>query len=213
MKRYYVIFRIVLFLAFFGGSVFGQQRNPAGQQEKPAVEANPVVVIKTELGDIEVELYSRQVPITVKNFLAYIDSGMYKDATFHRTVRLDNQPRDSVKIVVIQGSRASGGKRDFPAIELERTNKTGLQHKDGTISMARGVANSAMSSFFICIGDQPELDFGGKRNTDGQGFAAFGTVIKGMDIVKKINQSPVLEQPGSQTLKPPIKIFEIVRKK
>ena len=205
MKRAF-IFGIIVICIMMQGIVFSQTQRTAAQ-------ANPVIIIKTEFGDMEVELYSKQAPITVANFLAYVDSGMYKDATFHRTVRMDNQPRDSVKIVVIQGSRAPSEKRNFPAIELERTNKTGIKHQDGTISMARGTANSATSSFFICIGDQPELDFGGKRNADGQGFAAFGKVIKGMDIVKKINQSPVSDQPGSQTLNPPIKIFDIVRKK
>ena len=95
----------------------------------------------------------------------------------------------------------------FAAIPLERTRDTGLKHVDGTISMARFTPDSAQHSFFICIGDQPELDFGGKRNPDGQGFAAFGKVTKGMDIVRKIQMSPA----DGQTLKPPIRIQRIIR--
>ena len=81
-------------------------------------------------------------------------------------------------------------------------------HKDGTISMARDGPDSAMSDFFICVGDQPELDFGGKRNPDGQGFAAFGRVVKGMDVVKKIQASKA----DGQTLTPPVKIIKVTRK-
>lgn len=91
---------------------------------------------------------------------------------------------------------------------LERTNRTGLKHLDGTISMARNGADTATSDFFICIGNQPELDFGGKRNPDGQGFAAFGHVVRGMDVVRKIQKSKA----EAQTLKPPIEILSIIRK-
>jgi peptidyl-prolyl cis-trans isomerase A (cyclophilin A) len=98
----------------------------------------------------------------------------------------------------------------FPAIPLERTSVTGLKHLDGTLSMARAAADTAKSSFFICIGNQPELDFGGKRNADGQGFAAFGRVISGMDVVRKIQASKTA--PGIETLDPPIKITSAVRK-
>ena len=121
----------------------------------------------------------------------------------------DNQPKDKVRIEVIQaGINPKKEKESFPAIKLERTNKTGLTHKNGTISMARDGPDTATSDFFFCIGDQPELDFGGKRNPDGQGFAAFGRVVKGMDVVKKIQAAKA----DGQTLKPPIKIVKIVRK-
>jgi peptidyl-prolyl cis-trans isomerase A (cyclophilin A) len=99
-------------------------------------------------------------------------------------------------------------KDEFPPIKLERTRDTGLAHKDGTISMARDGPDTATSDFFVCIGDQPELDFGGKRNPDGQGFAAFGKVVKGMEVVKKIQAAPAEEQ----ALKPPVKIIKIRRK-
>jgi len=105
----------------------------------------------------------------------------------------------------------------FPAIALERTNVTGLLHKNGVISMARGGPDSATNQFFICIGDQPELDFGGKRNADGQGFAAFGRVVIGMDVVEAIQRAPVAKSPQdpkalSQNLAPPILITKAHRK-
>jgi peptidyl-prolyl cis-trans isomerase A (cyclophilin A) len=85
---------------------------------------------------------------------------------------------------------------------LERTRDTGLKHLDGTLSMARNGPDTAQESFSICVGDQPELDFGGKRNPDGQGFAAFGRVVKGMDIVRKIHESPA----NGQQLTPSVRI-------
>jgi peptidyl-prolyl cis-trans isomerase A (cyclophilin A) len=115
-----------------------------------------------------------------------------------------------VKIEVIQWSAAPRGDREaFAPIELERTSVTGLKHVDGTISMARGGPNSATSDVFICIGDQPSLDFGGARNADGQGFAAFGKVVGGMDIVRRIQASPA----NGQALSPPIRIVNIVRRR
>ena len=121
---------------------------------------------------------------------------------------MDNQPRDTVRIEVIQGGAnpARTGAR-FPAVPLERTTVTGLRHRDGTLSMARGGPDSATSDFFICIGDQPSLDFGGHRNLDGQGFAAFGQVTQGMDIVRAIQKQPA----NGQTLEPPIRIVRIER--
>jgi peptidyl-prolyl cis-trans isomerase A (cyclophilin A) len=168
------------------------------------------VVIETEKGDIDVELDAAKAPKTVANFLKYVDGGFYDGGRFHRTVTLKNQPDDKIKIEVIQaGINPDKSKDEFPPIKLERTDKTGLAHKDGAISMARVGPDTATSDFFICIGDQPELDFGGKRNPDGQGFAAFGRVVKGMDVVKKVQGCPA----DKQTLDPAVKIAKIARKK
>jgi peptidyl-prolyl cis-trans isomerase A (cyclophilin A) len=154
-------------------------------------DENPVVLIKTDFGNIKVEIFAEQAPITATNFLRYVDAGMFKGASFYRVVRLDNQPNNSVKIEVIQGGlEFSEAKKPYPPILHETTDKTGILHQDGTISMARLAPGSADSEFFICVGDQPELDFGGKRNPDGQGFAAFGRVIEGQDVVRKIQQQP-----------------------
>jgi peptidyl-prolyl cis-trans isomerase A (cyclophilin A) len=168
----------------------------------------PRVVIHTELGDIEVEVDSIHAPRTAANFLRYVDLGFYRFGRFHRTVRDDNQPGSKVKIAVVQAGLDSLRVKDFPPIALERTSLTKLSHKDGTISMARDGPDTATSDFFICVGDQPSLDFGGKRNADGQGFAAFGRVVLGMDVVRKIQQSPA----SAQALEPPVRILNIVRK-
>lgn len=165
---------------------------------------NPTVTIDSELGKIVIEIYLQKASITANNFLKYVKKGLYDNTVFHRTVRMDNQPLDKVKIEVIQALGASW-KCNFAPIKHETTKETLILHKDGVVSMARDAPGSARSSFFICINDQPELDFGGKRNPDGQGFAAFGKVIKGMDIVKKIQNSTAKDQ----TLFPLIKIKKI----
>ena len=116
---------------------------------------------------------------------------LYDGGRFHRTVRPDNQRDKPVKIAVIQAAASTARRADFlPPIALERTNATGLRHKDGMVSMARAGIDTATHEFFICIGDQPELDFGGTRNPDGQGFAAFGRVVRGMDVVRRIHGAP-----------------------
>lgn len=173
------------------------------------IPARPRVLIQTTLGDIEVELDAEKAPRTVENFLHYVHQGLLADGSFHRSVRLDNQPDDAVKIEVIQAAANPAQQSNFPAtIPLERTRDTGITHRDGAISMARDAdADSGRDHFFICIGDQPELDFGGKRNPDGQGFAAFGQVTTGMEVVRRIQQSTV----EGQSLKPPIRIQRAVR--
>jgi peptidyl-prolyl cis-trans isomerase A (cyclophilin A) len=169
---------------------------------------DPEVTIKTEYGDIVVELYAGKAPVTVSNFLKYVDSKLYMNTSFYRVVRMDNQLRDSIKIEVIQGGRRNEENKGFPAIRHETTSETGIRHLNGVISMARSAPGTATSEFFICVGDQPDLDFGGKRNKDGQGFAAFGKVIEGMDVVAQIHS---LKAPG-QYLENPVKILSIERK-
>ena len=168
------------------------------------------IVIETEAGSIEVALEDKRAPITTANFLRYVDAGDYQGGIFHRTVKTspDNQPQNSIKIDVIQAGVNPGKKsQSLPPVALERTSNTGLRHRDGTISMARSGPDTATSDFFLCIGDQPSLDFGGLRNPDAQGFAAFGKVTRGMDVVRKIQQAPA----DGQRLNPPIKILRIRR--
>lgn len=173
-----------------------------------AQAARVSVVIETSLGRIEAELDSARAPVSVANFLRYVDARAYEGGRFHRTVRMDNQPDNAVKIEVIQAGPAPEKARSgFPPIALERTSVTGLHHVDGTISMARGGPDTATSDFFICIGPQPELDFGGKRNADGQGFAAFGRVTRGMDVVRRIQAGTA----DAQRLNPPVAITRITR--
>ena len=167
------------------------------------------VVIETNAGTIEADLDSTHAPVSVANFLRYVDAHHYDGGQFHRAVTPDNQPSNAVKIEVIQGGVAPAfAKTGWPAIELERTSVTGLKHVDGALSMARAGPNTATSDFFITIGLQPELDFAGKRNADGQGFAVFGRVVRGGDTVRKIQHSAVVDQ----KLTPPIQIVRIVRK-
>jgi peptidyl-prolyl cis-trans isomerase A (cyclophilin A) len=172
-----------------------------GEPMKPAR-----VLIVTELGDIEVALDNR-APNTVANFLRYVDAKFYDGGRFHRTVTPQNQPDNKVKIEVVQAGNPDKEKDEFPPIKLERTRDTKITHKDGTISMARDGPDTATADIFICIGDQPELDFGGKRNPDGQGFAAFGKVVKGMDVVRKIQAAPA----DGQKLTPAIGIRKVLR--
>lgn len=171
-------------------------------------QSMPHVLIRTAVGDIEVEIDSAHAPVTAANFLRYVDLQFYSNfGRFHRTVRADNQPDTRIRIEVIQAGLEPYRAQDFPPIPLERTSVTGLRHRDGTISMARDGPATATSDFFICIGDQPALDFGGKRNPDGQGFAAFGRVVRGMNVVNKIHDAPARDQ----TLKPVIPILGIAR--
>jgi len=178
--------------------------------QSPQRSAPVIVVFETEKGSIEMSIDVAKAPVTAANFLRYVDAGAYDDGRFHRTVRPDTETNETTPIQVIQGSRMRGSERYAP-IALERTSVTGLKHLDGVASMARAAdPDSASSDFFICIGDQPSLDYGGARNPDGQGFAAFGRVVSGMDVVKAIQVSPV--RGGSQNLTPPIRILRAFRR-
>jgi len=173
---------------------------------------NPHILISTQLGDIEAEIFLDKAPVTAANFLKYVDSAKYNTgiACFYRVVRMDNQEGKKIKIEVIQGGFYEDSlveKFQFTPIRHETTKETDILHKDGVLSMARNEPGTASSEFFICIGDQPELNAGGKRNPDNQGFAAFGKVTKGMDIVKKIQ----LLEDKEQYLEKPVKIVSVSR--
>src|SRR4030095_6960684 len=159
----------------------------AMQSAAPAVR----VAIETEMGRITIEVDVAHAPITSANFLRYVNEQFYDGGRFHRAVRPDTEPRRDAPIQVIQGginpARASGASA---AVPLERTSITGLSHVDGAVSMARAGPDSARSDIFICVGDQHALDFGGARNADGQGFAVFGRVVAGMDVVPRIPAGP-----------------------
>ena len=160
------------------------------------------IKIETELGSMVAELYPEKAPITCNNFLRYISNNKLENAFFYRVVRMDNQPNSDIKIEVIQGGLGFDLEESaYPAIKHETTKETGVLHLDGTLSMARAKPGTATSEFFICIGKQPELDYGGKRNPDGQGFAAFGKVIVGMDIVREIQNLPSNGQMLTETVK------------
>lgn len=171
----------------------------------------PRVVVETEAGEFEVEIDTARAPVTAANFLRYVDAGLYDGGRFHRTVRThpDNQADKPVKIDVIQAGANAARRREFlPPVALERTSVTGLRHLDGVLSMARLDVDTARDEFFICVGDQPSLDYGGKRHEDGQGFAAFGRVVRGLDVVRKIHASSA----DGQRLSPSIRILRMIRK-
>lgn len=163
-------------------------------------------LIKTTLGNIGIDLYPAKAPGTVANFMQYVDKKMYDGSSFFRVCTPANEATRKVKIQVIQGGNVPD-KQALDSIKIETTKQTGLLHKNGTLSMARSGPNSATSEFFICINDQPALDYGGARNPDGQGFAAFGKVTKGMEVVRKIQS----QKDTSQYLVKPVKIISINR--
>ena len=163
------------------------------------------VLLRTAAGDIELTL-DPAAPLTAANFLRYVDAGRYAGGRFHRTVTPANQPDSPVKIGVIQAGPKPGAD-EFPPVRLERTRDTGLRHRDGAVSMARDGPDTATGDFFACVGDQPELDFGGRRNPDGQGFAVFGRVTAGMAVVKAIHTGKA----DGQTLTPAVEIVSARR--
>jgi peptidyl-prolyl cis-trans isomerase A (cyclophilin A) len=178
----------------------------AGVTAQPAAGQHGAVRVRfdTALGAFEIEVDTARAPVTAANFLKYVDGGFYDGGRVHRSARLETQAERPVKIEVIQAAINPARERDeFAPIPLERTSATGILHKDGVISMARSGPDSATSDFFICIGDQPSLDFGGARNPDGQGFAAFGRVVSGMAVVRAIHKAPA----EGETLRPPVRIF------
>lgn len=192
---------------FADASARGRKAGPPDDQARAAAAVRLVMI--TELGDIEIEVDPAKAPLSAANFLKYVDAGKYNGGRFHRTVRPDNQRDKAVPIAVIQGASAADGPEQlFPPVPLERTRDTGLQHKDGTLSLARAGVDTATDHFFICVGDQPELDYGGKRNPDGQGFAAFGRVVSGMDVVRKIQAAPA----KGETLTPVVGIISVKRR-
>jgi peptidyl-prolyl cis-trans isomerase A (cyclophilin A) len=195
MKRCHHILLLILALAKWV---------PALAQSVPD---STMVTMETGEGNIRIILYNKKAPVTSANFLNYVEQLGSRGGEFYRTVTMANQPDKKIKIEVIQGgfNLDNVDTTAIKAIPLERTSITGLSHKDGTLSMARSDPNSGSTEFFICIGDQPSLDFGGQRNPDGQGFASFGRVIQGMDVVRRIQAGPA----DGQTLTPPVKIFRI----
>lgn len=155
-----------------------------------ADDKTPHVLIETRLGDIELELYPEKAPVTVAAFLSYVDSGYYSNGSFYRVLKADELPNPN-NTGIIQGGiwqTKPEIKVRLSGIKHESTAQSGLTHQSGTVSLARTTPGSASSEFFICIGDQSPLDAGRRGTEDGQGFAAFGKVIKGMPIVRKIQE-------------------------
>lgn len=171
--------------------------------------SNPTVTLSTELGDIVIEMAVEAAPLTATNFIQLVEGGYLDSGSFYRVVYPEND-NGAPPISVIQGGLQDAMGR-FPKIPHESTEQTGLRHLDGSISMARGEVGTASTEFFICVGDQPALDHGAIRNSDGQGFAVFGRVVKGMDVVREIQRqdarAPVEEDyVAGQILVEPVEI-------
>ncbi len=164
---------------------------------------SPRVVMETDVGRMVVELELARAPLSTCNFLSYVTDGDYDGGRFFRTVvsATNDNPNP---IDVIQAATPRGDDDHLrPPIPLERTRDTGLSHIAGAISMARDGPDTATSSFFIVTHDTPALDFGGGRNPDGQGFAAFGHLVEGLDIARRIQMSPANSE---ERLTPPVVI-------
>ncbi len=169
---------------------------------------NPHILIETNFGDIEVELYPSKAPKTVQAFLSYIDSGYYTKSSFYRVVK--NEDMSGVNYGILQGGIWLTNDKQYPSVPgivHETTKQTGLSHVNGTISLARTLPGTANTEFFFCVGDQIQFDFGNSGSSDGQGFAAFGKVFKGMDIVRKIQSEPST----GESINEKVTIIKIVR--
>lgn len=150
-----------------------------------AAPAKPRVVIQTSLGRIVVELEDQKAPVTTANFLRYVAARKYDGGTFYRATR----KKGVAGAGSIQGGTALRARRYAP-IAHESTRQTGLRHKAGTISMARNEPGSATSDFFICASDMPYLDAKAGGSGDTEGYAAFGRVVEGLAVVRKILAQP-----------------------
>jgi peptidyl-prolyl cis-trans isomerase A (cyclophilin A) len=173
------------------------------------------IELDTGLGTITIELYTDRAPLSANSFLDYLDKGLMDEAVFYRVVTPEND-NGSPLISVVQGGLLDEAKM-LPPIAHETTAATGLSHVDGAVSIARAEPGTGSAgAFFISVGDNPSLDFGGTRNPDQQGFAVFGQVVDGMDVVRAIQQLPA-DQPTDneymkgQLLREPVKILSARR--
>jgi peptidyl-prolyl cis-trans isomerase A (cyclophilin A) len=175
-----------------------------------------IVRLETDAGAIVVQLDGRHAPITTANFLAYVDQHRFDGITFYRASRRPRTPGQGF----IQGGIRRNPMLALPPIAHEPTSRTGLRHVDGAISMARLEPGSAMGDFVILSGAEPSMDAGHRRpssgNNDTQGYAAFGRVIEGMDVVRRILAAPTVENAGAgamrgQMLTQPVRIVRATR--
>ncbi len=178
MKKFVIIITAVVFTSLLCGCNHTAYKNPH-------------ILIVTSDGDIEAELYPGKAPKTVAAFLSYIDSGYYTNSSFYRVVFTEGLTT-ALNTGLIQGGIYGTNEKDHPnvaGIEHESTRQTGLSHVNGTLSLARTDPGTASTEFFICIGDQTQFDYGNSGRADSLGFAAFGEVLSGMDVVRKIQLS------------------------
>ncbi|MES2444496.1 MAG: peptidylprolyl isomerase [Pseudomonadota bacterium] len=159
---------------------------PAFAQTVPAPgPALPRVVLETSQGRIVIELETGKAPVTAGNFLRYVDQKRLDNTIFYRTVKVADH------FGFVQFGVHGVGTKILPPIKHEPTSQTGLKHLDGTLSIARLAPGSARGEFTISVGDQPSFDADPARPGDNLGYAAFGRVIEGMDVLLKIFDAPV----------------------
>jgi len=168
------------------------------------------VVMHTAQGDIHLAIEKGRAPITAGNFLRYVDQKRFDNITFYRAMKVDEEG----KYGLVQGGLRGDPKRVYPAIAHEPSAVTGLSHKDGAISMAQAKPGTATADFFIIIGDLVSLD--GRNTPEDPGYAVFGRVTEGMDVVKAIMGLPRSETAGEgvmkgQMLLEPLKILSTRR--
>ncbi len=178
---------------------------------KPMKYDHPTIDIQTYFGDIIIELYPEKAPKTVSGFLSFVDSGYFKNTSFYRILTKDDESMNAAKTNLIQGGLWQTKlklQQKLPGIPLETTRQTGILHKAGVFSLARGEEeNSGNTEFFICLDDEPGYDYGGDASPDKKGYVTFGRVISGMKYVKQIHEQPEFET----NFLPPVKIINIKR--
>ena len=187
----------------------------AGGSAQTSVLADDGVVrvtIRTAKGEIAVDLYAAKAPVTVKNFLRYVDAKLLDKSSFYRASHVPNAPDHGLVEAGLRGDP----KKVFKPIAHESTAKTGLTHKDGTLSMARREPGTATADFFVVVGDQPGFDADPTGQGDKDGFAAFGQVTSGMDVVHAIFEQKVSATAGvgamkGEMLSPPVPIVSVRR--
>jgi peptidyl-prolyl cis-trans isomerase A (cyclophilin A) len=176
----------------------------------PPPAATQPVIIKTAMGDITLALEIERAPITARNFLRYVDNKRFDGMTFYRGMKLD----DEGKYGLVQGGIAGVPGKPFPPIAHESPLNTGLSHVNGAVSMARGAPGTAVGDFFIVIGDLVSMD--GNKDGSDLGYAVFGHVTAGMEVVKAILELPKSEDARNpvmkgQMLAAPVKIISVRR--
>lgn len=189
---------------------------PAAAATAPVPKPATVKIsILTGEGPILVELEKERAPITTRNFLRYVDARRFDNTSFYRAVGAVGAP-NSADYGLIQGGVKYDPRKLFPPIPHEPTSTTGLSHTDGVISMARNAPGTAAGDWFIVVGPMTSMDANPSASGDNQGYAAFGHVVQGMDVVKKILAAPRSPTLGEgvmkgQMLAPAIKIISVRR--
>jgi peptidyl-prolyl cis-trans isomerase A (cyclophilin A) len=218
--RAFLILIGVATLPFFLSSLSAQTVSPAAPVITPAIApaapkyATVRVALQTSEGVILLELEKQRAPVTTANFLKYVDQKRWDGVTFYRATNVAKDPL----LGLIQGGARNDPKRVLAPIAHEPTSKTGLSNTDGAISMARGAPGSANGDFFIIVGDMSSLNADPKAAGDNLGFAAFGHVVEGMDVVRKILATPISPTLGAgimrgQMLAKPVRVVSARRVK